>query len=165
MCLWRSTLATSLFNSLDQPLYHTQWWPQQCLLFHYTNTAVMHIAHFATSSSLTYYKWSKLEVGKVWEQTTLFFTFGISSLGTSRCVRWTATCISGSFRRINWKSWKLTTTPMHDIWDYIVVGDQRSRISEISHSCMWLYFPAIVPWSVNDEICRLTAWSTTKWSP
>ena len=28
------------------------------------------------------------------------------------------------------------TDYQHDIWDYIVAGGQRSRITEISHSCM-----------------------------
>ena len=89
----------------------------------------------------------------------------LSSLGTSRCVRGTATCVPGKWFSPLSKLEVMETDYQHDIWDYIVAGGQRSRITEISHSCMWLYFPAIVPWSVNDEICRLTAWSTTKWSP
>ena len=27
----------------------------------------------------------------------------------------------------------------HDIWDYIVAGGQRSRITEISHSCVIVF--------------------------
>ena len=59
-------------------------------------------------------------------------TFGSPHLGLVG-VRGTATCVPGKWFSPLSKLEVVETDYQHDIWDYIVAGGQRSRITEISY--------------------------------
>ena len=98
-----------------------------CRAFHYRNTAVtlpkspppVH-SHMVSDQN---WRWGRCGnrhfIPHLW----------LSSLGTSRCVRGTATCVPGKWFSPLSKLEVVETDYQHDIWDYTVAGGQRSRIT------------------------------------